>query len=418
MKRIYAIVLGMLVGGLCLQTAHAQKVKVYLQDGTVTKYKAEEVLKVVLEPAVPFDPSNLLSEEYVPCEGFRDWIDQHLGDGSGYYSLDSAAAYTGTIDVSGLPEVTDITGIEYFVNLTQLLGEDSYFGDFNVSALKQLEVLQLVHTKVTKLDLSELTKLKKAMLSMNKITDLVLPGTSTLEQLWCDYNQISHIDLTGCTGLHTLVCTGNEGLAQITLPACPLKTFAAHSCPLLQSIDLSGVVSTLDLVSLSGCGLTSLNLAGAAKLTYLECSENPLTSAPVLTGCKRLETLRLEDIETYIGGLNLSDCKYLNVLRLDRSNLGDSLDLSKNTKLYELSLQACNLKHINMTGCYNLGYVNVSDNLMNRLDISTCDGIYQLFANRLPTGSQIKVWKGFDIPNAYNNGYYADNSTFVYEFTE
>ncbi len=413
-KLIFTVILGI---GFTL-SAGAQTVSIIKKNGEVIKYDVEEVEKMVFNPVVPFDPTNLLSEEYIPCEGFRDWIDANLGDGSGYYSLEQAAAYNGEINISRIEAITDITGIEYFTGLTSLKAEDGYFGDFDVSALKSLEYLQVVNTRVSHLDLSGLKELKIVAVSRNQLTELIVAGNSTIQKLYCDANQLTALDLTGCTGLINLVCSFNE-IASIELPACPLEVLAIHQNP-IGSIDLSNVVKTLDTVNLINCGLTSIDFSGASKMTYLECGDNPLETAPVLTGCIRLETLRMENVTSVdCGEMDFSDCSKLNVLRLDYSKIGKSISLTKNKKLYELSLQGCNLELIDISGLINLGYVNVSDNKFQRLDVSASDGIFSLFANRNGREAQIKVWSDFNINDAENLGFFIDeNIKLVYEFTE
>lgn len=151
-------------------------------------------------------------------------------------------------------------------------------------------------------------------------------------------------------------------------------------------------------------------------MTYLEVSDNPLQQIPNLTGCSNLKEFRLENIKTDMSGIDFAAFSKLRMLRMDNTNLGESLDLTKNRKLNELSLQACNLKSIELTGVYNLGYINVCDNPISRLDISASTNIYNLYANRVSKGCQIKVWKSFDIKNAANNGFYTDTAVFVYEF--
>lgn len=417
MKTMNRIVSAFLLTLAASLPAMSQTVTVFQKNGETVKYNVKDVEKIVFEEEVPFDETNLLNEVYVPCEGFRDWIDNNLGDGSGYYSLEQAAAYDGEIDLSRVEEVTDITGIEYFKNLTSLVGEDAYFGDFNIGALKNLTFLRIVNTSVSELDFTGLDKLEKVYVSRNKITKLNLAQNPNLRILYCDCNELTSLDLTGCTGLEDLVCSLNN-ISSLTIPDCPLVTFSAHSNP-LTSIDLSGVVKTLDLVSLSGCQLTSLNLEGASKLTYLECSDNPLTSAPIITGCTKLESLRIENISTEMGEMDFSECPSLNMLRLDYSKIGGKIDLTKCKKMYELSLQGCGLTEINLSGLINLGYVNVSDNGFRRLDLSTADGIYSLYSNRITSeGAQIKVWADFDIENAYDYGFYTDETVeLVHEFT-
>lgn len=396
---------------------YAQTLTINLKDGSTVTYQTAEVDSITFKEAAPADENNLLNEKYIPNEGFRNWIDQNLGDGSGIYTLEQAEAYDGEIDLSRVEDVTDITGIEYFKNLTSLVGEDSYFGDFNVGALKKLKNLKIINTKISKLDFTGLENLEKAYISRNKISVLNLAANPNLRILYCDCNELTSIDLTGCTGLEELVCSINE-ISSLTLPECPLEIFSAHTNP-ISSIDLSHVAGTLDLVSLSSCNLNSLDLTGASKLTYLECSDNPLQTAPILAGCTKLESMRMENITTEMGDMDFSECPALNMLRLDYSKVGTKIDLTSCKKLYELSLQGCCLNEINLTGLINLGYVNVSDNNYQRLDVSAADGIYSLYSNRITSNNaQIKVWEDFDIENADQYGFYVDETvTLVTEFS-
>lgn len=396
----------------------AQTVYVYQKNGERVKYNVEDVDRIEFRPAVEADETNLLSEKYVPCEGFREWIDTNLGDGSGYYSLEQAAAYTGTIDLSRNEQVTDITGIEYFTGLTSLIGEDAYFGNFDLSALKSLEYLKLVNTKITELDFTGLDLLKKAFVNRNKLTTLNLAGHTSLESLWCDTNELTELDITGCTNLVELVCSFNN-LSSLTLPDCPLEILSIHKNQALAEVDLSKVIGTLKHLSNSDCSFTSLDLSGATKLTYFDCSQNPLASAPILSGCSRLEEFRMENIAADMSSISFADCTRLNMLRMDFSNIGSKIDLTKNKKLYELSLQGCGLEEINLSGLINLGYVNVSDNRFSRLDVASADGLYSFFANRNAVKAQVKVWSDFNIADPEAAGFYIDsNITLVYEFSE
>ena len=392
----------------------AQKVKVVLKNGESVKYKVSDIERIVFQPKKDFDPTNLLSEEYVSDNNFRDWLDNKFAHGSGYYSLTDAAACADTINLDENSQIHDITGIEYFKSLKVLSGDGAVFGNFKVEALKSLEYLKLQNTKVTELDLSGLSYLQKVFVSQNKLTSLNVAGLSQLTKLYCDYNNIASLDLTGCSALTELVVSGNT-LGSLDIPQCPLEILAAHTNQ-ITNIDLSKVVSTLKQVSLSSNQLASIDLSGASRMTYFEVSDNPLQQIPNLTGCSNLKEFRLENIKTDMSGVNFSALSKLRMLRMDNTNLGESLDLTKNKKLNELSLQACNLKTINLTGVYNLGYINVSDNPISRLDISASTNINSLYANRVKQGCQIKVWKSFDIANAAKNGFYSDTGVFVYEF--
>lgn len=399
---------------LAMNAMNAQNIKVVLKSGESVKYKAEDIEKIEFQPKKPFDPTNLLSEEYVPDDDFRDWLDEHFAHGSGYYSLADAAAYADTINLDNNLTIHDITGIEYFKSLRVLTADGAVFGNFKVDSLKNLTYLKLQNTKVTRLNLSGLKHLEKAFVSQNKLDSLGVTDLPNLKKLYCDYNKLTTIDLSGCTGLTELVVSGNS-LGELRLPSCPLSILAAHSNQ-ITDIDLSAVALTLTEVSLSNNQLAAVDLTGAQRMTYLEVSDNPLRSVPVLTGCTSLKQFRLENITADMSALDLTKFTKLRMLRMDNSNIGKAIDLTTNKKLNELSLQNCKLQTINLTGVYNLGYVNVCDNPISKLDISASRNIYSFFANRVNKGCQIKVWSDFDIANAESNGFYTDNGVFVYEF--
>lgn len=79
MNRIMSAFL--LTAAVCMP-AMSQTVTVFQKNGETVKYKVSDVEKIVFEGEKPDDETNLLSEKYVPCEAFRNWIDQNLGDGS------------------------------------------------------------------------------------------------------------------------------------------------------------------------------------------------------------------------------------------------------------------------------------------------------------------------------------------------
>ena len=72
MNRIMSAFL--LTAAFCMP-AMSQTVTVFQKNGETVKYKVSDVEKIVFEGEKPDDETNLLSEKYVPCEAFRNWID-------------------------------------------------------------------------------------------------------------------------------------------------------------------------------------------------------------------------------------------------------------------------------------------------------------------------------------------------------
>ncbi|MEY8868377.1 T9SS type A sorting domain-containing protein [Meridianimaribacter flavus] len=88
-------------------------------------------------------------------------------------SVAEAQAFTGTISATGLG-ITDLTGIEAFVNIT---------------------ILEVYTNSLTSLDVSNNTNLTRLHCADNQITTLDVSDISTLEQVHCQNNQLVELNL-------------------------------------------------------------------------------------------------------------------------------------------------------------------------------------------------------------------------------
>jgi Leucine-rich repeat (LRR) protein len=85
--------------------------------------------------------------------------------------------------------ISDLTGIEYFINL---------------------ERLGCAYNNLTSIDLSALTSLKILRLMNNQLSSLNLAGLNQLEELSCQNNQLTSLDISEQTQLKLLLCEGNQ----------------------------------------------------------------------------------------------------------------------------------------------------------------------------------------------------------------
>ncbi|NJB83789.1 T9SS type A sorting domain-containing protein [Wenyingzhuangia aestuarii] len=88
-------------------------------------------------------------------------------------SVTEAQAFTGTISATNLG-ITDLTGIESFVNIT---------------------ILEVYNNSLTSLDLSNNTKLTRLHCANNQITQLDVSNIPTLNQIHCQNNQLVELNL-------------------------------------------------------------------------------------------------------------------------------------------------------------------------------------------------------------------------------
>ncbi|MFP6612988.1 MAG: leucine-rich repeat domain-containing protein [Pirellulales bacterium] len=91
-------------------------------------------------------------------------------------------------------EITDLTGLEYAANLTDLFLNDNLITDVTpLASLTQLTHLWLYNNQITDVTpLAGMAKLTKLFLNNNQITDVMpLAGLTNLETLWLGNNQLT-----------------------------------------------------------------------------------------------------------------------------------------------------------------------------------------------------------------------------------
>ncbi|MCK5338462.1 MAG: leucine-rich repeat domain-containing protein, partial [Bacteroidales bacterium] len=101
-----------------------------------------------------------------------------------------------TSNISGLTalnvynkNITDLTGIEGFISLTNLL---------------------CYNNQLTSLDLSQNTALIRLYCQNNQLTSLDVSQNIALIQLYCNNNQLASLDVTQNTALTFLICHSNQ----------------------------------------------------------------------------------------------------------------------------------------------------------------------------------------------------------------
>ena len=146
----------------------------------------------------------------------------------------------------GSPEVIDLSGIEYFTGLTDLICSGTGLTTLNVS------------------------------------------GCANLRNLQCYSNQLKDLDVSGCPSLHFLDCSGNQ-LTELDVSDCTNLTWLDCFDNRLMSLDVSGCMNLASLNCYDN-QLISLNVSGCMNLASLNCYNNQLTSLDV-SACTSLTEL-------------------------------------------------------------------------------------------------------------------------------
>jgi len=109
-------------------------------------------------------------------------------NGDGQISVSEAIVFNGTINV-GNKNISDLTGIEAFVNITQLHCYNNQLTSLDVSNNTALTQLRCENNQISSLDVSNNTALQELFCSYNQLTSLDLSSNMLLKRLECEYNQ-------------------------------------------------------------------------------------------------------------------------------------------------------------------------------------------------------------------------------------
>lgn len=112
-----------------------------------------------------------------------------------------------TVSDKGL---SDLSGIEYFVNLTSLDCQKNQLASLDVSSLTELSILYCQYNQLKTLDVSQNTALWNLNCSNNQLSELDVANNPKLQTLSCANNQLTALDIEKNTSLSTLYCNNNQ----------------------------------------------------------------------------------------------------------------------------------------------------------------------------------------------------------------
>ena len=150
--------------------------------------------------------------------------------------------------------LTDISGIEYFTQLTSLYCGNNQLTALPVENLTQLTELNCFGNQLTALPVENLTQLTTLSCSNNQLTALPVENLTQLKILRCGNNQLTALPV--------------ENLSQLTELSCFYNQLTAL---------LVGNLTQLKILSCSNNQLTALPVENLTNLTSLSCSNNQLT---------------------------------------------------------------------------------------------------------------------------------------------
>jgi len=253
---------------------------------------------------------------FIPDTNFRNFLNATYPtfmDISGDSLItDSAATLTGTLDCNN-QNIADLTGVEYFINITQLNCSSNQLTVLpDLSANTALQWLYCYNNQLTILPaLTNNTALLYLYCYNNQLTTLpALTNNTALLYLFCYSNQLTALsDLSANTALQRLYCYDNQLTA---LPALTnntaLQGLRCENNQLTALPDLSANTA-LQWLYCNNNQLTALpNLSANTALQYLWCYNNQLTALPDLSA-----NTALLELKCYNNKLDFSDAKALRI---------------------------------------------------------------------------------------------------------
>jgi hypothetical protein len=224
----------------------------------------------------------------IPDANFKNALISEGVDTSGDGEISYAEAELITYLSVGYYNISDMTGIEAFVNLDTLMCSGNQLTSLNVSGCAAITELWCNDNQLTSLDVSNNATLKHLYCSENQLTSLDVSNNIALKYLNCAGNQLTSLNVSSCNALTILLCSENQ-LTSLNVSGCADITELWCNDNQLTSLDISGCTALVKLKCISN-QLTSLNVSGYTTLTELWCFLNQLISLNV-SGCTALTTL-------------------------------------------------------------------------------------------------------------------------------
>ena len=230
-------------------------------------FEAAKITSLGTLSASLFDEQLIDNKEFIKAVGEQvAWTTNE--DGTVSLTPENLAAIENVIslDVSE-KSLSDLSGIEYFVNLRSLDCQKNQLASLDVSNLTKLTALTCNENQLTSLDVSSLTNLSNLYCQYNQLTTLDVSQNAALWDLRCSNNQLTELNVSNNPKLQTLSCANNQ----------------------LTALDIEKNTS-LSTLYCNNNQLAGLSVSGNTALTKLHCHANRMSELNVTNNLK-LKTL-------------------------------------------------------------------------------------------------------------------------------
>lgn len=232
---------------------------------------------------------NINTVENFPDSNFRQAIEEFMGVATnGTFTIEQAASKTGTFDGSK-KGIESVKGIEYFVNLKELILFENNLTSIDVSRLKQLTKLELGKNNLSKIDVSELTNLTHLHLYSNNLTVIDISNLLNITFLDVWSNQLTDLDVSHLSQLDYLIA-GNNNLEHIDVSNNQQLFWLDLEYTNISSLEVSNNPN-LNGLKITGNNISSLDLSNNKEIRRLYVGENNLDDISFILPLDKLDIL-------------------------------------------------------------------------------------------------------------------------------
>lgn len=347
--------------------------------------------------------------------------------------------------------ISDLTGIEDFINLKSLNVSQNNLTTLDLSSNTKLTDVNILNNKITSLNIQNLVVLEKLTATTNELISLDVSTNLALKTLSISYNDIISLDLSNLSNLeqftafrvntlNTLTLSNNTALNNIYVGRCNLSSLAVAECPNLKKIYLnSNGLTTIDFsnnplledVDVSNNQLTNINLktGNTQNFSNIDLLENPNLTCISIDDPELATQLFSSEIDsqmvyskncdtyTYVADANF-ETKLINLgiddvldnhilntsaatvttLNISGTNISNLQGISAFTNLTTLNASQNQLKETDLSSNLLLQEVKLSNNNIKVLDVSMLSNLVsievdnnQLFYFNLQNGNNNNI---------------------------
>ncbi|MFC4739233.1 T9SS type A sorting domain-containing protein [Flavobacterium ponti] len=227
--------------------------------------------------------------------------------------------------------ISNMAGIEAFLNLQYLSCANNQITNFNPSLLTNLQYLNYYNNQVPILNFSGLTNLEFLNCGANQLINLNISALTNLKSLSCAYNMLTNLNVTANSNLDYIDVSNNQ-LTNINVTANTNLVYLNVSNNQLTNLNVTANTN-LSSLDINNNQLTNLNSNQNTVLKTLICDENLITNLNLL---QNVELKNLSCSNNFLTSLNINQNILLEYLSCSNNQLS-SLDLNQNTLLRQLS---------------------------------------------------------------------------------